>query len=114
MKRILSDNSGMARLVIILLAAVIILAAPIIWGIANSTKEDVDKSGCAIAVEAAQKKLDEDYITNPNMTLEEAVKSATSEVRSLDDICPGGGHCVVVEKKDGNGYEIYCELHGKE
>lgn len=110
----LNKKGGASRLIVLLIIAVIALLLPIIWGIVIHLREDVDKRGCDIAVEEAQNRIDQEFILNTDMTLEEAVKAATSEVRSLDNICPSGGHCVVVQKKNGQGYEIYCELHGKE
>ena len=106
------DERGVARLVVILVIAVLVLLIPILYSVWRNFRGDVDESGCAIAVEAAQKKLDAEYLINPNMTLEEAQEAATSGVRSLDDICPGDGQCVVVKRKDGNGFEIYCTVHG--
>ena len=106
------DDRGIARLVIILVIAVLVLLIPILYSIFKNFKGDVDESECAIAVESAQKKLDAEYLQNPDMTLEEAEEAATSGVRTLFDICPGGGECVVRERADGEGYEIYCLVHG--
>ena len=106
------DERGVARLVVILVIAVLVLLIPILYSVWKNFQGDVDEGECAIAVQAAQKKLDEEYLTNPGMTLEEAEIAATSGVRSLDDICPGGGRFVVEEREDGDGFKIYCTVHG--
>ena len=110
----LKEKCGVARLIVILLVLIIVLAFPIGYAIYKNAKAAIDARGCAIAVETAQKKLDADYLQNPNMTYEQAVISATSGVRELDDICPAGGICAVTENPDGDGYVIYCKLHDNE
>lgn len=114
MKRKIWDDRGVSRIIVILLLAVIVLLVPIIIKSWNRFKWEVDKKECDIAVDSAQRKLDDEYLLKPDMTKEEAELAATSEIRSLTDTCPGGGEYVVVKKRDGNGYEIYCKLHGKE
>ncbi len=114
MKRGCLDNRGVSRLVVIMTIAVVLLALPIAWGIWTSVQAETQRRECDIAIGSAQRKLDDDFMMNPNMTPEEAEEAATSEIRSLDDTCPAGGHYAIVKKKDGSGYRIYCELHGKE
>ena len=111
---ILHQTAGVSRLVAILIAAVIILSIPIIWGAWKSVQEDTERKECAIAIGSAQRKLDDEYLANPDMTPEEAEAAATSEIRSLEGTCPGGGRYVIVKRKDGKGYQIYCDLHKKE
>ncbi len=108
------DNRGISRLIVILIIAVVILTIPIIWGVWERVRSETERKECSIAVQSAQRKLDDEYLLNPDMTMEEAKKAATSEIRSLEETCPSGGKYVVVKKKGGNGYRIYCELHGKE
>ena len=108
------DNRGVSRIIVIMTIAVIALTIPIIWGIWKSFETDAERKECDIAIKSAQRKLVDEYLMNPDMTLEEAEDVATSEIRSLDDTCPAGGKYVVVKKEDGNGYRIYCTLHEKE
>lgn len=105
------DNRGVSRLIVIMVIAVIALSIPIAYGIWTSFRADAERKECAIAVQSAQRKLDDEYLMNPEMTHEEAESAATSEIRSLDTTCPSGGKYKVVKKKDGTGYRIYCELH---
>ena len=106
-------TAGMSRLVVIMALAVLALSIPIIWGAAMNVKEESERKECSIAIGSAQRKLDDEYIANPDMTKEEAEAAATSEIRSLETTCPGGGHYVIVKRSDGDGYEIYCDLHGR-
>ena len=105
-------TAGVSRLIVLMIAAVIALSIPIIWGVWTRVQAETERKECAIAIGSAQRKLDDEYIANPAMTKEQAEAAATSEIRSLETTCPGGGQYVIVKKKDGNGYEIYCELHG--
>lgn len=107
-------TAGVSRLVVILAVAVLALSIPIIWGAWVSVREDTERKECSIAIGSAQRKLDDEYIANPDMTPEEAEAAATSEIRSLEGTCPGGGTYVIVKKQDGKGYKIYCDLHKKE
>ena len=111
---ILHQTAGISRLVVILAVAVLALSIPIIWGAAMNVKEESERKECSIAIGSAQRKLDDEYIANPDMTPEEAEAAATSEIRSLEGTCPGGGTYVIVKKQDGKGYQIYCDLHKKE
>ena len=106
-------TAGMSRLVVIMALAVIALSIPIIWGAWKSFQADAERKECAIAIGSAQRKLDDEFIANPEMTPEQAEAAATSEIRSLESTCPSGGRYVIVKKFDGSGYEIYCEIHGK-
>ncbi len=107
-------TAGMSRLVVIMALAVLALSIPIIWSAAMGVKADTEQKECAVAIGSAQRKLDDEYIANPDMTPEEAEAAATSEIRSLEGTCPGGGTYVIVKKQDGKGYKIYCDLHKKE
>ncbi len=107
------QTAGVSRLIVIMAVAVIALSVPIIWGAWVHFREDAERKECAIAIGSAQRKLDDEYIANPDMTPEEAEAAATSEIRSLKETCPGGGRYVIVKRADGDGYEIYCELHGR-
>lgn len=107
-------TAGMSRLVVIMALAVLALSIPIIWSAAMGVKADTERKECAVAIGSAQRKLDDEYIANPDMTPEEAEAAATSEIRSLEGTCPGGGTYVIVKKQDGKGYKIYCDLHKKE
>ncbi len=107
-------TAGMSRLVVIMALAVLALSIPIIWGAAMNVKEESERKECSIAIGSAQRKLDDEFIMNPEMTPEEAEAAATSEIRSLEDTCPGGGRYVIVKRLDGDGYKIYCDLHGRE
>ncbi len=108
------DNRGISRLIVIMAIAVIALMIPIIWGICVNVRAQSQKRECDIAIGSAQRKLDDEYLLNPDMTEIEAEEAATSMIRSLTDTCPSGGRYIVVKKKDGSGYKIYCELHGSE
>lgn len=112
-RSVLRQTAGVSRLIVIMAVAVIALSVPIIWGAWVHFREDAERKECAIAIGSAQRKLDDEYIANPDMTPEEAEAAATSEIRSLEETCPGGGRYVIVKRLDGDGYEIYCELHGR-
>ena len=114
MKNVLKDKRGISRLVWILILAVVIMAVICAFPLAKSFKESVDARECAIAKESAQKKLDTEFLSNPNMTPKEAIKAATSEVRTLADICPGGGHVHIVKDQETGKYTIVCDLHDAE
>ena len=114
MQNKIHPTAGVSRLVAILIAAVIALSIPIIWSAAMNVKSESERKECSIAIGSAQRKLDDEYIANPDMTLEDAEAAATSEIRSLETTCPGGGQYIIVKKKDGKGYMIYCDLHRKE
>lgn len=109
---LIKGKEGVARLIVIMIIVIIVLAFPIGYAIWNNFKNEVENSECRIAVEAAQKKLDTEYLHNPDMTYEEAVEAATSSVRGLDDICPAHNECIIEKDSDGEGYKIYCSVHG--
>ena len=73
MKSIHLDNRGVSRIIVIMIIAVIALTIPIIWGIWKSFESDAERKECDIAIKSAQRKLVDEYLMNPDMTLEEAV-----------------------------------------
>ena len=102
--------SGLSRLALILVLAILVMLAIILVPMILPYFSQAEDTGCATAMKSAQRKLDNTYILDGEMTEAEAQRAATQAVKDFDDLCPAGGEIYLI-RGGTTGYTVVCGLH---
>ena len=102
--------SGLSRLALILILAILVMLVVILVPMILPYFGQAEDTGCATAMKSAQRKLDNTFVLDGEMTTEEAEKAATQAVKDFDDLCPAGGEIYLI-RGGTTGYTVVCGLH---
>lgn len=107
----LHSLSGITRAAVVLLLGIIALSAAIIVPYIQHDRETAAAAGCAIAIEEAQRKIDDAMLlSGGNLDPPAARYAAVRDIKDWGELCPSGGDCALI--KDGEkGYRVVCALH---
>ena len=106
----LHSQAGVARLVLILLIAALVLLAVVLVPMLAVYYNRADSRNCSIGIRSAQRKLANSYLLEGDLTQEEAEQAATQAVKDFRDLCPSGGEIYLL-KGGETGYTVVCGLH---
>lgn len=104
-------SRGITVLTAVLLCAVLAAAVLAAVPLARGARANANASECNLAIESAQRKIDEMTVaTGGELSEEEARQAATQSMKDWNELCPGGGDCRLIPREDG-GYTLVCALH---
>lgn len=110
-RKLHSRAGGVTWAAALLLAAVAVLAASLLVPWLRTYRESADASACAMALNEAQRKInDTAIVSGGSLTADEARRAATQNVKNFSELCPAGGDCGLLADGSG-GYTVVCALH---
>ena len=112
----LHQNRGIARLVVILTAAALVLLAAALYPVIQRYRFRADALGCLAGLDTARRQLAAEYLfEGENSSAEEARDYVGFVMAGWDDLCPGGGTTYIVPKDDSElAWDVVCGLHGQD
>ena len=113
----LHSRSGVARLIVILAAAVLILAIICLIPAYRYYQESAKNIACATALDSARRQLAAGYMLDgfQNGSAQDAKALVTHAMNGWDDLCPDGGTVYITRREDSPlDWDVYCGLHGKD
>ena len=112
----LHQNRGIARLVVILTVAALVLLAAALYPVIQRYRFRADALGCLAGLDTARRQLAAEYmLVGENSTAEEARDYVGFVMDGWDNLCPGGGTTYIVPKDDSElAWDVVCGLHGQD
>ena len=112
----LHQNRGIARLVVILTVAALVLLAAALYPVIQRYRFRADALGCLAGLDTARRQLAAAYLfEGENSSAEEARDYVGFVMAGWDDLCPGGGTTYIVPKDDSElAWDVVCGLHGQD
>ncbi|MCR5664860.1 MAG: hypothetical protein K6G17_08340 [Oscillospiraceae bacterium] len=113
----LHSRSGIARAVVILAVAVLVMALVILIPIIRKYNRMGENVACAAALDTARRQLIDDYMLNgfKDIDAEYAKGRIGFVMNGWDDLCPGGGTVYIIHsEKTGVGYDVACGMHASD
>ncbi|MCR5138129.1 MAG: hypothetical protein K6C12_13765 [Oscillospiraceae bacterium] len=113
----LAQSLGVARLVVILAVAALVLFCAALYPVIQWYRFRADALGCLAALTSSRNQLIEEYLfrMDEKNSAEEAKEYVAYAMVGWDDLCPGGGTTYIVEKKDTpEVWDVVCGLHGED
>ena len=112
----LHQTLGIARLVVILTAAALVLLAAALYPVIQRYRFRADALGCLAGLDTARRQLAAEYLfEGENSSAEQARDYVGFVMAGWDDLCPGGGTTYIVPKDDSElAWDVVCGLHGQD
>lgn len=114
-KHILQDNRGIAWIFVVLLILILILLVLIFIPVYRRYRFQADEIGCVSALKTANDQLSIAYLSEGDLSAEEAKEAVDRAMDGWEDLCVGHGTVYLVETKNSEvPYQVVCGLHDKD
>lgn len=103
-------EQGIGRLLWLLALVVLLLAVMMILPMLQNRESKADSYTCMLAVRKAQEAVLVEFLSNHELTKQEAAVIIDESKLARDELCPAGGDYYMVPRGDGSWY-VACGLH---
>ena len=103
-------EQSVRRLIWLLIFVVLLLAVMVVLPLIQSREGKAEAYTCTLAIRRAQDAILVEFLSNPELTEQEAYVVVDESKLEREDLCPSGGDYYLVPQ-DGGSWRVTCGLH---
>lgn len=103
-------EQGIRSLIWLLIFVVLLLVVMVVLPLIQNREGKAETYTCTLAIRRAQDAILVEFLSNPEMTEQEAYVVVDESKLAREDLCPGGGDYYLVPQAGGS-WRVTCGLH---